>query len=316
MIRHVLERAACALGLLLVMACVGGPKVPATALGAVEIADLSSNAGALRSATAGDALHLSVWQPEQPPRAVILALHGFGDYGRSTYDKAATYWAGRGFLTYAYDQRGFGHNDSRGNWPGADQLIADYQSVRDAVGRMHPDLPLFVVGHSMGGGIALAGAADDGLAGLVLAAPAVWGGARLALPYRAAAWGGALFAPDKRWTGQGVVTIQASDNIDVLRALSRDPIYLHNPSSREFMGLIRLMDRAVEMAPRISAPTLMLYGERDEVAPENAVIAAYEAIPGQKRLIMYPDGWHLLFRDLQASIVWRDVAEWMEGELP
>jgi len=281
----------------------------------VEIAAISSGVGQLK--TGAGALHLSVWEPEEKPRAVILALHGFGDYGASTFDRPARHWAEQGYLTYAYDQRGFGNNPSRGMWPGATQLVDDFTSILDAIRQRHRDVPLFVIGHSMGGAVALGGLQGrDDIDGVILAAPAVWGGARLALPYRAAAWGGALVAPDKRWTGQGVVTIQASDNIDVLRALARDPVYLHSPSSREFMGLIRLMDMAVKAAPQIAIPTLVLYGAKDEVAPEQAVRAAYDAVPAQKQLIYYDSGWHLLFRDLQALQVWKDTSAWMDERVP
>ncbi len=41
--------------------------------------------------------------------------------------------------------------------------------------------------------------------------------------------------------------------------------------------------------------------------------AAHEALAGPKTLILYPEGWHLLFRDLQAARVWRDVGDWMEA---
>lgn len=79
------------------------------------------------------------------------------------------------------------------------------------------------------------------------------------------------------------------------------------------MGLIRLMDMAVTAPPRISPPVLMLYGEKDQVAPKTAVMAAYEAIRAPKSLILYDEGWHLLFRDLQREQVWNDIADWMES---
>lgn len=295
-------------------ACVGGPMEPVAPL---EMASLNAAGnGVAVSAINGESLAMSVWEPDGDAQAVILALHGFGDYGPSTFEKAAAFWASRGMRTYAYDQRGFGRNDSRGKWPGAAQLVDDFKAVTEVVRRAHPNLPLFVVGHSMGGAVALTGLADDGVAdGLILAAPAVWGGERLGLHYRAAAWSGALIAPEKRWTGNGIVRIQASDNIEMLRALGRDPVYLRNPSSREFMGLIRLMDGAVEAAPRLAVPLLMLYGEKDEVAPKDAVMAAFESMPGSKDLILYPEGWHLLFRDLQAERVWGDVADWIESRI-
>lgn len=291
--------------LLLCAACAGGPKTPAPALGAVALEG---------DQISGAPLTLSRWEAASP-KAVILALHGFGDYAPSTFAKAAPYWAARGMTVYAYDQRGHGRNADNRVWPGAEALIADAVAATKTVRAAHPDLSLYLLGHSMGGGVALAATnAGADIDGLILAAPAVWGGEEIALPYRVAAWAGALVLPDKRWTGEGVVTIQASDNIPVLRAMGRDPLVIGAPSSREFMGLIRIMDRAVEAAPRVTHPTLVLYGDKDEVTPPAPVDAAFQALAGDKTFRRYPEGWHLLFRDLQAEIVWADVADWIEEQ--
>lgn len=291
--------------LILLAACAGGPKGEAPPLGAATVTE-TAIAG-------GETLALDHWAPDrQEPHAIILALHGFGDYGPSTFGAAAKAWAGAGIAVYAYDQRGFGRNQTRANWPGAARLISDFTDITAALRARHPNVPLFALGHSMGGGVALAGVGEGAAVdGLILAAPAVWGGDNLNFAYRAAAWTGALIAPEKRWSGEGIVRIQATDNIEALRALSRDEVILRRPSSREFLGLIRLMDRAVAAAPKVAPPTLMLYGEKDQVTPKRPMMAAYEALPGEKTLKLYPEGWHLLFRDLQAKVVYSDVAEWV-----
>lgn len=291
--------------LALLAGCAGGPLGEAPRLGEATVTDVAI--------TGGDTLALSRWAPAAEPHAVLLALHGFGDYAPSTFSQAAEYWAARGILVYAYDQRGFGRNQSRGKWPGAARLIEDFQDVAATLRTGHPGLPLIALGHSMGGGVALAGVGEGAdVDGLILAAPAVWGGENLNIAYRAAAWTGAFTAPEKRWSGKGVVRIQATDNIEALRAMGRDKVILRKPSSREFLGLIRLMDRAVEAAEHIAPPTLLLYGEKDQVTPKYPMMATYEALPGDKRLKLYPEGWHLLFRDLQAEVVYRDVADWVE----
>ena len=292
--------------LLLCAACAGGPKAPAPSLGEVSLQHAE-----IKGVTS---LALSKWEAATP-RAVILALHGFGDYAPSTFAKAARYWVERGLTVCAYDQRGHGRNGDNRVWPGAEALIADAVAVAKSVRAAHPDLPVYLLGHSMGGGVALAAAnAGADIDGLILAAPAVWGGEEIALPYRIAAWTGALVLPDKRWTGEGVVTIQASDNIPELRRMGRDPLIIGAPSSREFMGLIRIMDKAVQAAPHVTLPTLVLYGDKDEVTPPKPVEAAYQALAGDKAFRRYPDGWHLLFRDLQAEVVWADVANWIEEQ--
>jgi alpha-beta hydrolase superfamily lysophospholipase len=266
--------------------------------------------GPYLAAADGTALAVSEWSADEP-RTVILAVHGFGDYGPSTFTQAARFWAGQGIVTYAYDQRGFGRNVSFGRWPGAAALAADLRAVATQLRARHPCLALIVAGHSMGGGVALA-AAGQGLDadGLVLAAPAIWGGDELNPLHRLVAWTGAALMPERRFTGRGVVEIQASDNIEMLRALGRDPHYLRPPSAREIFGLVRVSDMAEAAAAKVDLPALMLLGAKDEIVPEAAARRVFARLTGPRRVIEFPEGWHLLFRDLQAERVWRDVADW------
>ncbi|HSF94207.1 MAG TPA: alpha/beta fold hydrolase [Thermohalobaculum sp.] len=259
----------------------------------------------------GAPLAVSEWQVAAP-RAVVLGVHGFGDYGPSTFSPAAEFWAGQGIATYAYDQRGFGRNPSFKRWPGAQALVGDLRAAARHLRARHPCVPLVVAGHSMGGGVALA-AAGQGLQAdaLVLAAPAIWGVAEMNPLHRLVAWAAATVVPERRFTGEGIVRIQASDNIDLLRALARDPHYLRPPSAREIMGLVRVADLAEAAAARVSLPALLLLGDKDQIVPNKTARRVFDRLAGPRRVIEYPEGWHLLFRDLQAERVWRDVANWV-----
>ncbi len=283
----------------------GGPLGPVPPLAPAVIE------GEAISGPAGARLAVSTWEPEGAPRAVILAVHGFGSYGPSTFAAAAEYWSARGIRTVAYDQRGFGRNDSRASWPGSAALIDDLSAVAQAVRAEAGCLPVTVIGHSMGGGVVMAAAGEHRLDAdqIVLAAPAIWGGDRLNPIHRAAAWLAAAWVPEKRFTGEGVVRIQASDNIDYLRSLARDPDYLARPSAREMLGLVRLMDRAEAAAASVDLPAILLLGAKDEVVEETEIRAVFDTVPGAHRVIRYDEGWHLLFNDLRAETVWSDVAE-------
>ncbi len=264
-----------------------------------------------------DRLALHVWPSRGPPRAVILALHGFGDAGDLTFDAAARAWAERGITVYAPDQRGFGANPSRRRWPGVDALVADAVALSQAVRAREPGLPLVVVGHSMGGGVALLAAAHGLDAdALVLAGPAIAGGDALNPVYRSAAWALAAALPEQRWTGRGLVAIRPTDNPVALDRARRDPRHFGDPSSRELYGLVELMDRAAAAAPAVDLPTLVLMGARDEVLRPDAVREIEARIPGAVGFTLYPDGWHWLFRDLQAPRVWNDVADFVLSAHP
>ncbi len=263
-------------------------------------------------AEGGDTLALTQWPAEGEVRGVILAVHGFGDYGPSTFRDAAQDWRAAGLTVYAYDQRGFGRNPSRGTWPGAARLIEDLARVYDIVRSESGAAPVTVIGHSMGGAV-VAAALGEGLIDperAVLLAPALWGGPHLGTGYRALAGIATALFPDKRWSGKGVVRILASDNIEALRALGRDPLYLRNPSSREFSGLIALMDRAVEGAAAIETPTLVLYGINDDVVPEAPIRETTARFGGEKEFRLIETGWHLLLRDLEGAVVRDIVAEY------
>lgn len=273
---------------------------------------LRVTAGALEGA--GLRLGLSHWPAAGEARAVILGVHGFGFYGESAFLTAGPAWAAAGVEVYAYDQRGFGRNADRLDWPGAEALVADLAEAVRAVKAAHPDLPLFVVGHSMGGGVALAAAGEGRLpevSGLVLLAPAVWGGTELALPLRASAWAASRLAPEKRWTGEGVVRIRPTDNLELLRRITRDPLHVGTPSSREIWGLVRLMDRAVAALPGVRIPALVVIGAHDEVVPEAPIRAAAAALPGGARLERMENGWHMLLHDLRAEEVHALVLAWI-----
>ena len=268
----------------------------------------------LQGAAPEAALSVAHWPAAGAPKAVLLALHGYGDYGASTFGRAARAWAAAGIATYAPDQRGFGRSPGRMRWPGAGVLVQDAAAAFAAIAARHPGLPVFVAGHSMGGAVALATAGEGGLpgaAGLILFAPAVWGGDSLGPLLRLTAWGAAQIAPDKRWTGEGIVRIRPTDDRDMLIALSRDPLHYAAPSSREFLGLIRLMDRALAAAPGAGLPALILLGAHEEVVDPASVEALAPRLPGPVDFAYVPGGWHMLLRDRGAAAVHAQAAGWI-----
>jgi len=93
----------------------------------------------------GTALPLAMWPAEGPPRAVILGIHGFGDY-RNAWEDPAKIWARNGITTYAYDQRGFGASPTRGRWAGTATLVDDIKTVARLVRARHPNVPFYLAG--------------------------------------------------------------------------------------------------------------------------------------------------------------------------
>jgi alpha-beta hydrolase superfamily lysophospholipase len=287
----------------------------------------------------GAALPLEIWRPtdrapDAKPAAVILALHGFNDYSNA-FEAPAQVWATRGIQTYAYDQRGFGRAPQPGLWPGDERLVADLRAAARLVADRHPGVPLYILGESMGGAVVAAAAVSPdppAAAGLILVAPAVWGRETQGPLQSGLLWLGAHTVPWMKLTGEGL-NIQPSDNIAMLRALGRDPLVIKATRIDTIYGLVGLMDRAWEAAPRLGrGPTLLLYGAREEVIPEDAALAWVRRLPpgiqagtqagsatgaGPRRVAIYRGGYHMLLRDLGAEIVLDDIAAWIaDGRAP
>lgn len=264
----------------------------------------------------GSRLPLRAWTPEGAPKAVLIALHGFNDYGQF-FDEPGTWLAAEGVLSLAYDQRGFGDSPQRGYWAGSDALADDLRAAVALVRARHGMTPLFVLGESMGGAVALAAMTDGrplAVDGVILSAPAVWGRSTMPWYQRWALWFSAHTVPWMTVSGRGL-GIVPSDNYDMLRKLGRDPLIIKETRIDAVYGLADLMDEALASGERFTAPALILYGERDQIIPREPtrrfIASRPEAARAAQRLAVYEWGYHMLLRDLQAERVWRDLAVWM-----
>ena len=261
----------------------------------------------------GIKLPLRVWRGDGPAKAVVLGLHGFNDYSKS-FEHPAKAWTKAGIAVYAYDQRGFGAAPHHGLWPGSAAMTGDLALVSRLLRDRHPDVPLYVVGESMGAAVILAayGNGDRPAAdGVVLSAPAVWSRDHMPFYQRGALWLGVRTLPWMKLTGQGL-EIRASDNDDMLRALGRDPLVIKATRIDALYGLTNLMDEALAAAPKMDARALILYGREEQLIPESARKSLLARLPqnGRWRYTEYDSGFHMLLRDLNADLVLRDIAAW------
>lgn len=278
----------------------------------------------------GRRLPLRIWKPAAaapkgkhtaaktaPPKpwAAVVALHGMNDYSYG-FDLPAKAWAKDGIVTYAYDQRGFGATDPKGIWPGVGTMIADLRTAVDLVHERHPGLPVYVVGVSMGGGVALAamgGPNPPKVDGVVLVAPAVWSRKTMPSLYTITLALAAHTLPQWRLTGRDIDR-RPTDNIALLRQMGRDPLVQKGARVDAIWGVVNLMDRAAAAAPSVTTPVLLLYGAKDKIIPKKPVRAVAAALPRRfVRVAYYPSGWHLLLRDKQRAVVHRDVVAWIRN---
>lgn len=262
----------------------------------------------------GTELPLRRWTPDTTPRGVLLALHGFNDYS-DAFSGFGPWMARNGIAVIAYDQRGFGAAPQKGLWPGRDVLTGDARGAVTAITDAYPGLPVFALGESMGGAVLLA--ANDrsplNVDGIVLVAPAVWGRATIPAYQTATLWVFAHTVPWLSLSGKGIKR-NPSDNIEMLRALGRDPLVIKDTRVDSMWGIVNLMDEAQAAAGRFDARALLLFGTNDDIVPPAASRRMLDALPdtpaSAPQVAVYENGYHMLLRDLQGETVWRDILEW------
>ena len=260
---------------------------------------------------AGDGLRLPLisWQPQEPA-AIMLGLHGYGDYRRA-FRLAGPWLAARRIALFAYDQRGFGETETRGRWPGAGELIQDLAEAVLLLRERYPTLPLYVIGESMGGSVALAGMGQGKVVGvdrLILVAPAVRGRVPLRDLHDLALRLGALALP---WLAIALRR-GARPWLDPGEAarLADDPLILREISVGAYDGLIELANQASADPAVAMQPTLLLYGELDVTIPRVAIDDLALRLDNVTTRL-YPERHHLLLHEKGADAVLEDCLAWL-----
>lgn len=275
----------------------------------------------------GYRLPIHRWYPEEEPEAIVLAVHGFNDYGAS-FEPLSRALSADGVAVYAYDQRSFGTTEPKGVWPGQAALASDLDAVARLLRVRYPDKPLYVIGKSMGGAVAIAAlTAEDPppVDGAVLIAPAIWGREIMPWYQRVSLSVTRYVLPRMSLSGRMVkrVGVRPTDDVEVMRAQSMDPLVQKEARVDVLYGLSGLMNTALANAPRLTVPTLLLYGAEDQVIPPPAMCAMLDRLPRRAtmpwRMAVYPHGYHMLTRYTGAARTHADIAAWLHdprGSLP
>jgi alpha-beta hydrolase superfamily lysophospholipase len=262
-------------------------------------------------------LYYQSWQPDETAQAVLLIVHGHGEHG-GRYKNVVDHLVPQGYAIYALDHRGHGRS------PGQRGYINSMAEYRGDVGGLlrlatnnHPRLPIFILGHSMGGLITLdylLHHPDTGLRGAIISAPAV--GQVGVSP---------LLLTASRVLSRVWPTLSLGTGLDA-NAISRDPeevkAYQSDPLVHS-KGTTRLATEVMETAvycqtnaSALQLPLLMIHGAADAItAPADSRRFFDNAGSADKTYIAYEGGYHESHNDVHQEQVVADMAEWMEKQL-
>ncbi|WP_225768676.1 alpha/beta fold hydrolase [Inquilinus sp. Marseille-Q2685] len=280
----------------------------------------------------GARLRWGAWpEPEGRVRGTVLILNGRSEFIEK-YRETAGELIARGFRVFGFDWRGQGLSsrtptgDETGHYDSFDPLVRDAALIADRVVRPAGEGPLILLGHSMGGHLALRllAARPDLAAGAILTAPMVMPitlsyvrqAARLLSPMAAALGRGRGYAP-----GEG--GYDPDRMLDPRRLLSSDPVrnrihadwFRDHPEYRVsgitwgwLAAAFRSAAAIRQGASGIRVPVLMLLAGRESLVDNGAARQVARRMP-HCRVSVYPDALHeiLMERDDIRGAFWRDA---------
>jgi len=265
----------------------------------------------------GDSIYHQCWLPDGPARAVLLLVHGLAEHS-GRYGNLVRHFVPLGYAVYGIDHVGHGKSDGRRAFVwNFEDFLQPLETYSGMVRGAHPGLPVFLIGHSMGGLIGAAYLIDhqDEFRGAVLSGPSV------RIPDN--------ISPAIIFVGKVLSRLLPKAGILALdpRGVSRDPAvvkaYVEDPlvhtgktTARLGAELLKAMQRVMAQANRIHLPLLILQGGADRlVDPRGARMLHELAGSRDKALRVYEGLYHEVYNEPEHEQVLADVEAWLDRQL-
>lgn len=268
------------------------------------------------SPSSGVELYCCEWSPTDPARGLIVLIHGLGEHCRR-YDHVAEFFTQHGFTFLGFDLRGHGRSSGqRGHIETYELFLDDIDWILQDAKSRHPDVPLFLYGHSLGGNIVLLYTLKrkPRVNGVVATSP-------VTMPDK--------IPPVKHLLGKLFYALWPAFSMDngldhsalsrdraVVERYGTDPLVHPRISARLGLDMLRSGEWIQQHAAELCVPLLIMQGSADRIvsvagtrevarnAPDN--LAEYKEWEG---------GYHELHNDIIKDAVLNYMLSWVEAHL-
>ena len=253
--------------------------------------------------------------PDGNPQAIIAIVHGAGEHS-GRYGEVAARLVSEGYGVYALDHRGHGRSDGpRALIDRIDNAAADLDALVLSATRVHPGLPVFLLGHSLGGLISLRylRSHQDRIAGAVLSGTLA--SVQASATLRVIGHLLSVLAP--RLPLVGVDAELISRDPTVVQAYRADPLVHHGKlPARTCAEIADTVQALASDVPRITVPVLIAYGTADALCPpEGSVMLSARIGSPDKTVKAYPGLYHEILNEPERETVLSDVTGWISARV-
>lgn len=267
-------------------------------------------------------LYVHQWiVPSVPPKGLVIFVHGMVEHS-GRYEEWGYFLANRGYPVLAIDHRGHGRSDGPRLWiDHYSDLVDDFCSFARWGASQYPELPVFIAGMSMGGGVVVRSAVRlqselPHYSGAVLIAAGLAVNPKLYSKLRIVAPLFDIFLPRLRFIKPGIGGLAVSKT--VRDQFLKDPYVCHCRMPVHFgVENVRALPVNMSCAAKITSPILICQGEADSIVSPPAAARFYEeTASADKTLKFYPKLGHDIIHEENGGQVWRDILAWLENRTP
>lgn len=260
----------------------------------------------------GLSLFAASW-PVERPRAVIALIHGQGEHiGR--FEHLAVWFNHHDIAVLGFDHQGYGRSEGkRGHAKNLEVLLDDIGLLLEKTRAMYPETPLFLYGHSMGGGLALnyVTRREPNLTGLIVTGP--W----IRLAFEAPAFK-VVAGKILRWfmptltLPTGLAAHFISHDEAVVAAYKNDPLVHDKLSAAAGIALLEGAKWLENWSGEFEMPVLLQHGGEDKITSAPATRQFSERVHGNITHREWPGLYHEIHNEVEKEQVFTYTLQWME----
>ncbi|MDA3940580.1 MAG: lysophospholipase [Spirochaetia bacterium] len=267
----------------------------------------------------GRKLFLRTWRPDNTEtklKGVILIAHGYAEHSER-YNYTADFFTNKNFAVYVPDHYGHGRSEGvKADVPDFRIFVEDLLSVLSKIQDLEKDIPIFLLGHSMGGAIStlLASGAGNNLKGLILSGAAIRIDGGVSNFVKSISKVIAFIFPLLPLVDFAIEGL--SKDPEVIEAYKND-LFNYNGKVRARMGREMLRSEELiteELLSMISIPTLILHGKKDPlVNPECSQIIYSNISSSDKEIKILDNLYHEILNEPEKDEVLNIIGKWIDA---
>jgi len=261
-------------------------------------------------------LFYQAWVPDSP-KAVVVLVHGLADHS-SRYSNVVDYLTPKDYAIWTFDQRGHGRSPGGRCYVNRfTDLIADLDRFIFFVGQQNPDLPLFLLGHSMGALESALYVCDyhQGVSGIILSGLVLKAGQ--SVPEWALSMARFLSSVLPRLGIQKLECDTISRDTIIVEGYVKDPlVYRGKIPARTATELLSAMALVQSRLSSIKMPVLLLHGAADRLADPSSSQVMYDSVSSSdKEIHLFPGCYHEIFNEPCRDFVLGVLSHWLDRHL-